>query len=359
MKIIDIAHMPRPQKPAHSLDVPMKPNLFSIASKELSQDAFLTWFIQWADSSCEKHNPGLHAAGAQFLLQLISLQGTPPQQITSVKAYRQWANIDIWVVVNDSHLIIIEDKVGTDQHSDQLARYRKIGSDWCKTHNAQLICVYIKTQSDSSFSRDKVEEQGFAVLNRRGLLASMEKHSVNNDILADFLDQLRQVESNESQFTLKKIGEWESPDWKGFYQELEKRRKIENWGYVNNPSGGFWNAQLNWLTHESVFIYMQIEQGNLCFKVGEVYDNHRAVREHYHGLLVSKAPDDMGLKRPRRFGNGTYMTIAIIPRPVWLDGDEGTLNFAAVLDRLLRYESWLVETLATAIPVPMPHTISA
>ena len=35
----------------------MKPNLFSIATKELSQDAFITWLLQWADDSCFKENP--------------------------------------------------------------------------------------------------------------------------------------------------------------------------------------------------------------------------------------------------------------------------------------------------------------
>ncbi len=28
-----------------------KPNLFQIATKELSQDGFFTWLIQWADST--------------------------------------------------------------------------------------------------------------------------------------------------------------------------------------------------------------------------------------------------------------------------------------------------------------------
>lgn len=33
-----------------------KPNLFSIATKELSQDAFITWLLQWADDKYKKKN---------------------------------------------------------------------------------------------------------------------------------------------------------------------------------------------------------------------------------------------------------------------------------------------------------------
>ncbi len=38
----------------------MKPNLFSLATKELSQDAFLAWLLQWADPKCRKCNPMLN-----------------------------------------------------------------------------------------------------------------------------------------------------------------------------------------------------------------------------------------------------------------------------------------------------------
>ena len=94
----------------------MTPNLFAIATKELSQDAFLAWLLQWADPSHQQANPALSAAANDFVNQLIAKQGFAPSQITKIKAGRQWENIDVWAEVNDSHLIIIEDKTGTGQH---------------------------------------------------------------------------------------------------------------------------------------------------------------------------------------------------------------------------------------------------
>lgn len=323
----------------------MKPNLFTLATKELSQDAFIAWLLQWADPHCKAYNESLHSVALVFLKQLISLQGTAPVEVISVKAGRQWENIDIWAEVNDSHLIVIEDKVGSGEHSDQLSRYRATGENWCRERGCQLVCIYIKTQSDSALNLERIEKQGFAVLSRRSFLELLEAHEVESDIYSDFRDRLKQLEHSESQFSQKKIADWDGSDWKGFYQALEQKRNVVNWGYVNNPTGGFWNAVLNWLDHDGIYPYMQIEQGNLCFKVGEVYGNRRDTRERFHLLLMSNAHEDMGIKRPGRFGNGAYMTVAYIPRQTWLGKDEETLDLVSTVARLNRYESWFFETI--------------
>ena len=326
----------------------MKPNLFALATKELSQDAFITWLLQWADSKCRELNPALNAVASEFVNRLISLQSTPPEQLSRVKAGRQWESIDVWAEVNDSHLIVIEDKTGSGQHSDQLARYRKTGEEWCRQNKCELICVYIKTYSDSSLNLKKVAEQGFAVFNRRELLELLNAHEIGSDIYNDFRDRLRELEGNESSFLEKRIGEWKADQWKGLYQQIERSRGLVNWGYVPNPSGGFWNAVLNWLKCDGVNPYMQIEQGNLCLKVGEVYENRRAVRERFHHLLMEGALPEMRLERPSRFGSGNFMTVAIIPRSAWLGSDDEILHIDAVIARLNRYESWFVGVIESA-----------
>lgn len=337
----------------------MKPNLFSLAIKELSQDAFIAWLLQWADPRCREHNPALNAVACEFVNRLISLQGTAPAQLTRVEAGRQWENIDVWAEVNDSHLIVIEDKVGTGQHSDQLARYRKIGEEWCREHGCQLICVYIKTYSDSSSNLKLVAEQGFAVFSRRDLFEMLCAHEVNSDIYNDFRDRLREIVDSESQFDTKKLGDWGAGDWKGFYQRLEVSRSIENWFWVNPPGGnGFWSLILNGFERNGYSLYMQIEQGNLCFKVGEVDDDRSQVRTVFHHFLMKAGGSEIGLQRPGRFGSGTYMTVAIVPRSVWLGEDDQLLDFDATLTRLNSHESWLVGVIDCAEQSPVETTLS-
>ncbi len=53
----------------------MKPNLFALATKELSQDAFLAWLLQWADPECREHNAALNDVAGEFVNRLIARQG--------------------------------------------------------------------------------------------------------------------------------------------------------------------------------------------------------------------------------------------------------------------------------------------
>ena len=89
-----------------------KPNLFSIATKELSQDAFITWLLQWADDKYKKENEHLCLLGKEFAKSLIKLDkklNAENIKIAKVTAGRQWENIDIWAEINDDYALIIED----------------------------------------------------------------------------------------------------------------------------------------------------------------------------------------------------------------------------------------------------------
>lgn len=325
----------------------MKPNLFAFATKELSQDAFLAWLIQWADSRCREHDPGLHEAAQDFVRTLLGLQGEPPTQITKVVSGRQRENIDVWAEINDTHLLIIEDKTGSGQHSGQLERYRKAAQEWCKEKGLSLTCVYLKTQSDSAVRIAEVEAQNFAVYSRARFLALLDSHSVENAIYQDFRDRLTNFEALEGEFFEKLIGEWTEHDWKGFYQAVERRRPIADWVYVNRIGDPFWALVLNFPYCQGYPLYMQIEQGPLTFKVGDVdYEDGRSdVRGRYHEILMERRDEAPGLERPDRFGSGYYMTLARVPAEVWLGAPDSRIDVAAVVERLNAYEAWLMRVI--------------
>jgi len=136
----------------------MKPNIFKIATKELSQDGFFTWLLQWGAPENEKHNSALFNNAQNFIKLLLSKQNIENVEIKKVVAGRQWEKIDIWAEINNEYLIIIEDKTFTGEHSNQLEKYKKTATDWCKENNykrlssninsiifklqKQLICVW-------------------------------------------------------------------------------------------------------------------------------------------------------------------------------------------------------------------------
>ena len=52
----------------------MKPNIFEIATKELNQDAFITWLLQFADANCIKYDEYINKCGIEFVTELIKKQ---------------------------------------------------------------------------------------------------------------------------------------------------------------------------------------------------------------------------------------------------------------------------------------------
>jgi hypothetical protein len=332
----------------------MRPNIFEIATKELNQDAFITWLLQFADSKYKTTDELLNECGKSFVYQLIRKQlPTFDQPILKVNAGRQWENIDVWAEINDKYLIIIEDKTYTSHHSNQLTRYKTTAEQWCIKNNYEKpICIYLKTGNESQSSLNAIVNEGFAVFNRVDFINLLEQFkTTQNNIFLDFLERLTRIEKSNNEFEFKNIGEWNGADWQGFFQFLEKEISIVNWNYVNNPNGGFWNAVLNWEYWDIYPAYIQIEQGKLCFKIStdpdelEMPENvtRGDIRNKLHNLIISKSKE-LGfpnIRRPDRFGNGKYMTVAIVDRENWLGADSSKVDKKAVANLLTSYKNFL------------------
>jgi hypothetical protein len=329
----------------------MKPNLFEIATKELSQDGFFTWLLQWADPGCGEYNPGLQSCARDFIKLLLKGHAAPNYGIKKVEAGRQWEKIDIWAVVNDDWFIVIEDKTFTGEHSEQLSRYKKTGEGWCaENHGRGPVCIYLKTGSVAQEYLDTIAAEGYRTIGRGELLDFFNARPVQNDIYRDFVENLNALEQSENAFETAVIGAWDWPEWHGLYRFLDTRLDgldDKGWGYVSNPSGGFlgfWWHFLEWKGHP---VYLQIEQGNVCFKIGDVYENHSEVRNEWFSILMEKAEAQgfTEIVKPQRFGSGTSMTVAIVKRQDWLGADDALLDKERVIGALQKYEAFLDDCL--------------
>jgi hypothetical protein len=321
----------------------MRPNIFEISTKELTQDGFITWLLKWADSQNEEYDKTLHDCGVDFVKYLLKKQISEDIIVKKVEADRQWENVDIWVDVNEKYFIIIEDKTFTSEHSNQLETYKKKSQDWCNENNHKLICIYLKIGTEALSSLKIISEKGFSIIGRSDLIEFFNNYSISNAIYLDFVEKINNLENAEKAFETKKIGNWDWSCWTGFYHHLDLKLKITDWKYVSNPAGGFLGIWWNLLEWEDYYVYLQIEQGNLCFKIGEVYEDHREVRNRWHDVLMKKAKQS-GLKeivKPARFGNGTYMTVGIIEPKYWLGMKSDIINKENVIIKLKEYENFL------------------
>jgi hypothetical protein len=336
----------------------MRPNIFDIASKELNQDAFITWLLQFADNKYQSADQILNNCGKTFVTQLIQKQFPDFNDVISkVVAGRQWENIDVWAEINDKFLIIIEDKTYSSHHSNQLQRYKENSVKWCLNNNFEKpICIYLKTGNESQSSLSQIQQQGFSSFSRVDFINLLNQfRETPNNIFNDFYERLTRIEKSNNEFENKPIKEWNGNDWQGFFQFLEKQIEIINWKYVNNPSGGFWNAILNWDYWGDYPAYIQLEEGKLCFKVStdpvEVdvpEDMPRSdVRNQLHELILTKAKGFgfQHIRRPDRFGNGNYMTVAVVDRENWLGTDNDLLDKETIVKTLSDYVTFLRETI--------------
>lgn len=343
----------------------MRPNIFDIATKELSQDAFITWLLKWADKSehtVDEKDLQLHLCAQEFVQQLIAKQH--PGIISEpyrVVAGRQWKNIDIWAEVysnTENFLIIIEDKIHSGEHSNQLAKYKEMASRWCIEEKFKLVCIYLKTGSEPESSLKIIqEEHGFSIFSRKDFIMLLDKYEkIDNHILIDYRKWLRDIENSYRAYEIKNINEWNDQCWIGFYQFIEKEIGLINWHYVNPPAGGgFWNACINWENWGDYPVYLQIEQGKLCFKIStDPYDveipegfNRSKIRNDLYSIIISKAnlAELKEIRRPDRFGNGKYMTVAMVDRDVWLGEGNFPINKEKVIKGIIKYKEFLTSCL--------------
>lgn len=128
-------------------------NIFDFATKELSQDAFLRWFIE----------TDFEGSGRELL---SALTGVDSNKITDIKTWSQSEHIDICVdFTADSkpHILIIEDKVNTGEHSNQLERYMKSVKKWNNAtdeyKNRASHFVFYKTRILSKEEKDYIESR--------------------------------------------------------------------------------------------------------------------------------------------------------------------------------------------------------
>ncbi len=109
-------------------------NLFSFATKELSQDAFLRWlFESWDDSDI--------APCVEKLIEEFCGTKAPIQSIATIP---QMGKIDVTVEVlflnGESVALFLEDKTFSALHDDQLNKYNHTIEEYLKKHNGRKAC---------------------------------------------------------------------------------------------------------------------------------------------------------------------------------------------------------------------------
>jgi hypothetical protein len=310
------------------------PNLFYFATSELSQDAFLCWFLSWSKYSYRSINRPLHEAAFNFIAMIFNAHKIPVPTIETIEITRQFESLDILAIVNKTYAILIEDKTFTKDHSNQLIRYRES----VKIEYPKLIQlpIYYKISDQSHFQSVKIA--GYIPFKRRMMMGILKKgidNGVNNSIFLDYYQHLNILDENISSYKITPVANWDSFAWQGFYQELQEEIP-GNWGYVPNKAGGFWAFW--WKSKSHKRYYFQLEQQRLCVKLkakdGE--EKREIQHEQMEKVLSESEKSGLSLKKPSRLKIGKTMTIAMREDYIKLHQD-GTVNIKGTIEELKKY----------------------
>lgn len=331
------------------------PNLFKFATSELSQDAFICWLLSWADkdykTGSDKHK-ALNKMATSVLALFFNKAGkTLPTSIDTIVVQRQVSNIDILCVLNDTYCILIEDKVGSIQHSDQLTRYKQfiLNGHSQKFEEDKIIPIYLQTHDQSSYQ--KVVKDGFYPVVRKDLLDIFDSEQNEalkySDIYTNFYYHIQSIERAVQRFKSQPMAEWGKRAWIGFFQYLQSYLGEGNWKYVANESGGFMGFWAFKHRVNDVDVYLLLEEDKICFKVSVPSKNGRSeTRNKFYKFFVAQAPNfDLKVIKPKKFGSGRHMTFAVLDTDVFNISNSGSVDLQKVVKLMENLQKYIIYTI--------------
>ncbi len=236
-----------------------RPNLFSFATSELSQDAFFCYLASCAEDSVSDLT--IRKEGREFLQLLLSGSRVElPDTIRSLRIRRQLKNTDVVIEVNDDFVILIEDKAGSADHSNQLIRYLEDIRTYYP--DRMVVPVYIQTYLQSNF--ESVSSAGYEIVGRSELLKSLRQDSADT-IVRQFWEHLDRLHQDYESYQSGR--DWTFRGWAQYISRVAGSLDGCRWHRVSNPQGGFFAAYWGWTEISLGNLYLQLGEQKLSLRI--------------------------------------------------------------------------------------------
>jgi hypothetical protein len=228
-----------------------QPNIFNYATSELSQDAFIAWLLSWANKKYKTENKYLYQLGLDFLQSLLIKQNIAITKISNLDIKTQFHKIDVFVsfqMDNKHYGIIIEDKVHTIDHNNQLERY--INKIKKLSKETIIVPIYFKTGYQVNLTR--INENGYhhyTVKDLLKVLTQTKVSQINNDLLIQYHSyilgkeiEFDNAEKDANSYLTVPLSQWKWWTCVRFFHDYKKHFNA-GWGSVGNnrePLLAFW-----------------------------------------------------------------------------------------------------------------------
>ena len=260
-------------------------NLFKYATKELSQDAFICWLVNYINTN-EKYKD-IAKAFVDLIVNKIDdkkLKQYISQNEYTVEIKHQYKNIDVLLNIGEFY-IIIEDKIKAIEHDDQINFYKMELIQEGINKNRIFTCYY--KIYDEYRSKDKYIN---AIIRRKDMLELFESAENLNLYMEDYYNYLKEIEEYSTRRNIvskdlnkldaKYVNKIEDSIYTSFYSALEEKEdNIIGWGYADNRAGGTWyyasklfnNVKSNEFTCIHAEINLKDERNAIVIKLKKNY----------------------------------------------------------------------------------------
>lgn len=287
-----------------------QPNIFDYATSELSQDAFICYLLAFGKEKYKNVYPREFKIAHLFLRKC----GIPAdEEILEIR--KQYLDIDV-LAVTSSHLLIVEDKTGTEEHSNQIVNYVKALKNSVLSSGRKIKVCYLKTldyvRSYKSSDESVLPQCDCCSLRRKDMLDLLKTNPENNLIFESFCSRLDSIEKQIKNCDNAEIRTWCKEKWFDYLSSALVGHNF-NINWVNNARGGFYACYFDWVDCGNGENYKQIEisfddgvtsEVKLCFKFAsdnkETTLNSKSLIKDLQQQVISK-----GYKASNRIGRTT------------------------------------------------------
>lgn len=201
-------------------------NLFDYATKELSQDAFLAWLF--ANYDCEQEEVKLFS---RFLL--CSFIGKDNENISNLQVHKQKNNIDLYLSFNVSsepYVLVIEDKIMSSHHDNQLEKYENIITK--NFSSANKIFIYYKSSLIGKEEKQDLEKyenwKSYDITQIlkifKNFLKNQHINNFYNEILSYYYKYLCKINDKIQRTTSPNT--WGLIEWQSFFENYNSSNNL-------------------------------------------------------------------------------------------------------------------------------------
>lgn len=182
-------------------------NIFRFAKSELSQDAFISYCLNFYNTK----DIILKNLSIELInMFLKDVNNVDFEKEKKILIYQQEKNIDVLVILPKNNVaIIIEDKIETSEHNDQISTYKEIILKLAEIDNrlgisesVNIITVYFKTGFINDYDIYIQNKNSVNTLvERKNFLEILEKYINYDTIIKSYYNYMNEYDNNESRST--------------------------------------------------------------------------------------------------------------------------------------------------------------